>query len=70
MHYKGSTGTPMTVEKKMDYRSDVFKSESEYLKYTRLAGRIERELGIRYYGKTEKGLMKFVKAYKNRLGNT
>lgn len=70
MALKGSVGAPLTIEKRLEYHSDVFKSEREYLKYARLAGRIENELGIRYYGRSDKGLMKFVKAYKNRLGNT
>lgn len=71
-HYKGEIGTSLRIDRKNknEYRSDVFKDEREYYHYCRVAGEIERKTGLKYFGKTDKSLMKFVKAYKNRLRDT
>lgn len=64
---KGSTGVSMNIWKDEEYKSDVFSSEEEYFEYVKVAGRIERELGLVYYGKSDSSLKKYVDNYKNRL---
>ena len=66
-HYKGSVGTSLTLDRKIQYHSDVFASEKEYYRYAKLAGRIENEVGIRYQGHTDASLKRFVNAYRHNL---
>lgn len=64
---KGSTGVSMNIWKDEEYKSDVFSSEEEYFEYVKVAGRIERELGIVYKGQTDHSLKRYVDLYSNRL---
>lgn len=64
---KGSTGVSMNIWKEEKYKSDVFSSEEEYYEYVKVASRIERELGLVYYGKSDSSLKKYVDNYKYRL---
>lgn len=43
--------------------------EKKFFRYSRLAGRIERELEIRYEGRTDKDLQAFVDIYSPKLQN-
>ena len=71
-HIKGSSAVnhrrnkPSKVsEEKYEYT--IFKNEADYNKALRLAGRIERELGIVYTGTTESALISFVGDNKHLL---